>query len=73
MTHVGCPICRLRFTAVTASYLVACPQCGRTPQPIASAEGVLGFRLFVLEDVPRDMPEAVAVSIPTPDPDARRS
>jgi hypothetical protein len=37
--------------------------------PIAGAEGVLGFRLFVLEDAPRELPEAVAVSIPRLDPD----
>jgi len=27
---------------------------------------MLGFRLFVLEDEPRELPEAVAVSIPIP-------
>jgi hypothetical protein len=73
MTHVGCPSCRLRFTPAAVGYLVACPECGRRPQPIAGAEGVVGFRLFVLEDVPRDLPEAVAVSIRVRDPDAGRS
>jgi hypothetical protein len=73
MTHVGCPNCRLRFTSAAAAYLVACPECGRPPQQIAGAEGVLGFRLFVLEDVPQALPEAVAVSIPIPDPGAARS
>lgn len=68
MTHLGCPICRLRFTGPSAEYLVACPECGRAPQPIGGAERVLGFRLFAIEDVPRDLPEAVAVSIPIPDP-----
>jgi hypothetical protein len=72
VTHVGCSSCRLRFTTA-AAYLVACPQCGRPPQPITGAEGVLGFRLFVLEDVPQELPEAVAVSMPVPDPGARRS
>lgn len=72
MTHVGCPSCRLRFTAAAAAYLVACPECGRPPQPIAGAEGVVGFRLFVLENVPQELPEAVAVSIPIPDPGAGR-
>lgn len=72
MTHVGCPSCRLRFTAATASYLVACPECDRPPQLIAGAEGVVGFRLFVVEDVPGEMPEAVAVSMPIPDPGAGR-
>jgi hypothetical protein len=73
MTHVGCPNCRLRFTAVAAAYLGACPECGRPPQPIASAEGVVGFRLLLPEDLPRELPEAVAVSIPIPDPGAGSS
>lgn len=73
MTHVGCPNCRLRFTTAAAACLSACPECGRAPQPITGAEGVLGFRLFILEDVPHDSPEAVAVSVPIPDPDAGRS
>lgn len=66
MTHVGCSGCRLRFTPAAAAYLVACPECGRPPQPIVGAEGVVGFRLFVLEDAPHELPEAVAVSIPNP-------
>jgi hypothetical protein len=73
MTHVGCPSCRLRFTATAATYLVACPECGQPPQPIAGAEGVVGFRLFIPEDVPRDLPQAVAVSIPIRGQDAGRS
>jgi hypothetical protein len=74
-THAGCPSCRLRFTAAAAAYLVACPECGRPLQPIAGADGVVGFRLFSPEDVPHALPEAVAVSIPMPDParDARGS
>jgi hypothetical protein len=73
MTQAGCPSCRLRFSAAAAAYLVSCPECGRPPQPIADAEGVVGFRLFVVEDVPRELPEALAVSIPIPDPGAGRS
>ena len=73
MTRVGCPSCRLRFTSAAAAYLVVCPECGRAPQPIAGAEGVVGFRLFVLEDVPCELPEAVAASIPIPDPGGGRS
>jgi hypothetical protein len=37
------------------------------------AEGVVGFRLFVVEDAPSEMPEAIAVSIRVQDPDAGRS
>lgn len=77
MIHLGCPSCRLRFTAAAAAYLVACPECGRSPQPITGAAGVVGFRLYVPEDVPPAVPqaeaEAVAVSIRVQDLDARRS
>jgi len=73
MTHLGCPSCRLRFTAAAAAYLVGCPQCGQPPQAIAGAEGVVGFRLFVLEDVPTELPQAVPVSIRVPEIDAGRS
>ena len=72
MTHVGCPSCRLRFTAAGSAYLVACPICGRPPQPLGSAEGVVGFRLFRPDGATGDMPEAVAVSISIPDPTAER-
>ena len=72
MTHIGCANCRLRFTAAAEAYLVACPQCGRPPEPIASAECVVGFRLFSLEDAPRELPQAVAISISLPDPGAGR-
>jgi len=69
---VGCPSCRLRFTAAAAAYLAACPQCGQPPQSIPGPEAAVGFRLFVVEDGPRELPEAVAVSIPIPDPGAGR-
>ena len=64
MTHIGCPSCRLRFASAAAAYLVACPECGRAAQPIAGAEGLVGFRLFIVEDLPYEPPEAVAVSLP---------
>jgi hypothetical protein len=73
MTHVGCPCCQLRFTAAMAAYLLACPECGRPPQLIGAAEGVVGFRLFIPQDLPNPLPEAIAVSIPLPDPGADRS
>lgn len=73
MTHVCCPDCRLRFTPAAAAYLVTCPECGGPPQTLAGLEEALGFRLFRLEDVPHPLPEAVAVSIPIPDPRGRRS
>lgn len=73
MTHVSCASCRLRFTGASGSCLVACPRCGRAPQRIAGAEGVVGFQRFALDDVPHELPEAVAVSIPIADPDGGRS
>jgi hypothetical protein len=73
MTHVGCPCCQLRFTSATAALLVACPECGRPPQLIGAAEHVVGFRLFIPADAPNALPEAIAVSIPVPDPGANRS
>ena len=73
MTHIGCPSCRLRFSSAAVAHLVVCPECGRAPQPIASAEGVVGFRLFIVEDLPHDLPEAVAVSLPAPELGGERS
>ncbi len=73
MTHIACPSCRLRFTPAAAAYLLACPECGRPPQPILAAEGLLGFRVFVPEDVPQEFPEAVAVSISIADLGGERS
>ena len=66
-THVCCPDCRLRFSPAVAGYLVACPQCGEPPRPLAGLEGAVGFRLFNPEDAPRSLPEALAVSLPIPD------
>ena len=66
MTRLCCPGCRLRFTLAAGAYLVACPECGEPPQPIASMELVIGFRLFRLEDVPPPLPEAIAVAISLP-------
>jgi hypothetical protein len=73
MTHVGCSNCRVRFSAAAAAYLVACPECGQAPQQIPGAEGVVGFRLFGVEDLPQELPEAVAVAIPIQDPGEGRS
>lgn len=72
MIHVGCPSCRLRFTSAAAASLAACPECGQPPQTIAGV-GVVGFRLFIVDDPPHVLPEAVAVSIPVPDLGGERS
>jgi len=72
-TKVGCRSCRLRLTPVSAAYLVACPECGRPLEPIVGAENLVGFRVFIPEDNPHGLPEAVAVAIPITDPGEKRS
>jgi hypothetical protein len=72
MTHLCCPHCRLRFTPAAAAYLTACPTCGEPPQP-SSLQGTIGFRLFRVQDNAGSRPEAVAISLPAPDPDGGRS
>jgi hypothetical protein len=71
MTQSCCPSCRLRFSPVVAAYLVACPQCGEPPQPIAGLAGMLGFRLFAAEEALAPIPQALAVSLPVEPPRAR--
>ena len=71
MTHVCCPRCRLRFTPAASAYITACPECGEPPQQTTSLEGTLGFRLLGPEDPPIEQPQAVAVSIPVPEPRTR--
>jgi hypothetical protein len=71
MTHACCPRCRLRFTPAAAAYITACPECGESPQPIASGECTFGFRLVGPEDLPHELPHATAVSITFPEPGAR--
>ena len=73
MTPVCCPSCRLRFTPGAAAYLVTCPECGRPPERIASFEQVVGFRRVGPQDMPPSVPQAVAVSLPVPDPGGARS
>ena len=72
MSHLCCRSCRLRFTPAAAAYIVACPECGEPPRPIASLERALGFRLVGPEDLPHELPYAAARSIALPEPGARR-
>jgi hypothetical protein len=67
MTYVCCPRCRLRFTAATSAYIVACPECGEPPQQITSLERTLGFRLVDPEELSTGLPQAVAASMPVPE------
>jgi len=71
-THLCCARCRLRFTPAVAAYVMACPECGEPPQPIASLELTFGFRLIGPEDLPHELPYATARSIALPVPGARR-
>jgi hypothetical protein len=70
MKNACCPSCRIRFTPAAAAHVVACPQCGRPPQRAGGLKEIVGFRLFTLEEVLDTLPEAVAVSMPVPDPGA---
>ena len=72
MGQLCCPNCRLRFTPAAAAYIVACPECGDAPRPIASLELTFGFRLVGPEDLPHELPYAAARSIALPEPGARR-
>ncbi len=73
MTHACCLGCRLRFSPAAAAYLPACPQCGERLQTMAALDGTVGFRLFRLADGPPSLPEAIAVSLPNPDPNRPRT
>jgi hypothetical protein len=70
MTQVCCPRCRLRFTPAAAACIVACPECGEPPHQITSQSAV-GFRLLGPEDLPIELPQAAALSIPVPEPGTR--
>jgi hypothetical protein len=71
MTHVCCPRCRLRFSPAASAYITDCPECGEPPQHITNLESALGFRLLGPEDLPIELPQAVAVSLPAPEPGTR--
>jgi hypothetical protein len=68
MTYTCCTSCRVRFTPAAAAYLTVCPTCGEPLQSLAGLAGAVGYRLFRPEDSPRELPEAVEVSMPIPDP-----
>jgi hypothetical protein len=72
-SHASCPECRLRFTPAAAAYLPSCPTCGGPLRLLDRLEGVVGFRLFRSADAPYSLPQAVAVSMPIPDPGLGRS
>ena len=67
MTHVYCPSCSVRFSRGTAANLAACPLCGAPPQPVPSAEHLLGYRLAEAATEPA-YEQAIAVALPVPVP-----
>jgi hypothetical protein len=73
MTHVCCPRCRLRFTPAVSAYLASCPECGEPLQTLVGAESVVGFRRFKPEDPAYPLPEALAESMPRPEPPGSRT
>lgn len=66
MSHLGCPACRLRFSAPTAALLSSCPACGGAPVLLSPAE-LLGFGLFDPPEITPPLPMAQAVALPLPD------
>jgi hypothetical protein len=66
-----CPSCRLRFSPVAATYLLACPECGAPPTVAAGSENLMGYRLLDPLDGPEIQAEAIAVSLPVPPLDGR--
>jgi len=67
MTRVSCPSCRLRFTSAAAAFLTTCPVCGDELQPVASAEAILGYRLFEPFETESVLPMAGEVALPIDD------
>jgi hypothetical protein len=73
MSQLCCPHCRLRFTPAAAAYILACPECGDSPQPIVSLEQTFGFSVVGPEDLPDELPYSTAVLITFPEPGGARS
>ena len=61
----------MRFTPAAAAYIIACPECGDSPQAMTSLERTFGFRLVGPEDLPHELPYGTAVSITFPESGAR--
>ena len=66
MNRISCTPCRLRFTSAAASYLLACPECGKRLQSGSDASGTMGYRLWSFEDDPQPMPVAAVAVMPVP-------
>jgi predicted nucleic acid-binding Zn-ribbon protein len=66
MTRVCCSNCRLRFTSAAAAILTTCPDCGAELEAVASAEALLGYRLFEPFDSDPALPIAVEMEMEDP-------
>ena len=64
MTPVCCPSCRLRFTRAAAASLEICPECRRDLRAAASAEALVGYRLFGRIDALPALPTAGEMALP---------
>ncbi|MEA2268713.1 MAG: hypothetical protein QOC64_1323 [Solirubrobacteraceae bacterium] len=68
MTRVCCQACRLRFGSASAAFHETCPRCGEPLEPVATAEQVLGFRLFNIVDALPALPMAAEAALPVDPP-----
>jgi hypothetical protein len=64
MTRACCPSCRLRFTPAAAAIFASCPECRRDIRAVASAEALVGYRLFDPTDALAALPTAADVALP---------
>jgi hypothetical protein len=64
MTRVCWPSCRLRFTSESAASFAICPECQRDLRAVASAEALVGYRLFGPIDAPPALPTAAEMALP---------
>ena len=64
MTRACCPSCRLRFTPAAAAILATCPECRGDLRAVASAEALVGHRLFDPIDPLPALPTAAEMALP---------
>ena len=64
MTRVCCPSCRLRLTPAATAILAICPECRHELHAVASAEALVGYRLFDPSDALPALPAAAELALP---------
>jgi hypothetical protein len=72
MTRLCCLGCRLRFAPAATAYLSWCPECGLPPTPVDDPGSLVGLKLFAAPNLADVLPEAMAVSLPRPEPPGAR-